>query len=352
MKILTFPIGTRSEIVKFGLTIVPAIANLISINKGVPYTLALNTLDSYIANRENFVRPYLLELKNQGIDYGNIWIDSNKKEHGELLAVIDKLITIGFISQQVRKVYRCKCGKVELLDCAIMNKKARLYSVETDGAIKCKACSCLVKSKKTKCLIGKFSNVDLPFKIVPENKRREVLDTISRMTEMEFLVSRSRNTGIQCDIDGELYNIDVDFFWLNLLNTFDDSEYIVCGSNHVLWHLSMMHALKKVLDPSAETSIILSPYIYNLEFEVEKFIDIHSPQAYLAFLGNLSWKKGSTSWNLEFIKKLKTVNSKEVSYILKYISDNILGDDISNLSKVNRNLIMRIRKEYRNESKI
>lgn len=44
MKIITFPIGTRSDKVKFGLTIVPALANLIAKSQEIPYTLALNTM--------------------------------------------------------------------------------------------------------------------------------------------------------------------------------------------------------------------------------------------------------------------------------------------------------------------
>lgn len=129
MKIITFPIGTRSDKVKFGLTIVPALANLIAKSQKIPYTLALNTIDSYIDCRENYVKPYLKELDEQGIGYDDVWIDSGREEFKKLLFNLDKLIKKGFITNQKRKVYKCRCGKVEFLDTGILNNKARLYKV-------------------------------------------------------------------------------------------------------------------------------------------------------------------------------------------------------------------------------
>ncbi|HIQ91227.1 MAG TPA: hypothetical protein IAB27_06380 [Candidatus Coprosoma intestinipullorum] len=345
MKIITFPIGTRSDKVKFGLTIVPALANLIAKSQEIPYTLALNTIDSYIDCRENYVKPYLKELDEQGIGYDDVWIDSGKEEFKKLLFNLDKLIKKGFITNQKRKVYKCRCGKVEFLDTGILNNKARLYKVIDNDTIQCRECGDTFSSEVVSCLIAKFPKVFPPKKVIPQNKTKEVEDTFLRISNMEYMVSRTRETGVEVEVNSKKFFIDVDFFWLNILNTFDDLEYLICGSNHVIWHLSMMCALKQVLSPNSETSMLLSPYIYKGDFNECELIDVHSEQAYIAFLGSLSWKKGNSVWNYQFLKCLKELGKKEYNYIINHVCKKLIKDNPENISKVNRNLILKLLKE-------
>lgn len=147
MKIVTFPIGVRSTTPKLGLTAVPIISSILSQSIKEPYILALNTLDSYKKNREQFIIPYLDELKNQNVNYDEIWVDSNNITMEKLKGIIVTHFDNGFLKNEERNIYICSCGKVEFLDTGHLNKKARLYKV-LDSSIQCNECGEIINSKK------------------------------------------------------------------------------------------------------------------------------------------------------------------------------------------------------------
>lgn len=159
---------------------------------------------------------------------------------------------------------------------------------------------------------------------------------------MDYLVSRNRDTGISVELGGSSYFIDIDFFWLNILNTIKDNEYTVIGSNHVMWQLSMMCALKQVLDPKTEFSMILTPYIYESDFNIESFIDTHSEKLQVALLGNLSWRKGNSQWDKNWIKTVSKFQEQDVHFILEAIKNDIINKNILNLEKINKNTIIKL----------
>lgn len=350
MKVVTFPIGTRDEKVKIGLTIVPTIANLVGKITSSEHVLALNVLDSYKKNRQKYIPSYLEELKQQNVQFDHLWIDSDKDTYHSLLNQLYKLHVLGFLQESNEYVYRCECGKVEYIGDSVMHRGGRLYEFEDGNNSICKSCQSRCIGKKETSLIFRFpENIQLP-NIIPRNKQKEAEDLIHRIEGMKYLVSRNRNTGIEITLGPRTFSIDVDFFWLNILNTIKDTEFITVGSNHVIWHLVMMHALGVACNAEISNTIILIPYIYNRKnVEIESIIDVHSNQLYLAFLAHLSWKKGSTDWNSAILKEIHKISSSQIDNIIKKISLDIYKDNLNEIEKLNQNIVQKLIKFEKGE---
>lgn len=235
MTIVTFPIGTRSKNVKIGLTAVPVMGDIVRRATKKDLVLTLNTLDSYVKNREKYISPYLNELKKQKVYFDSIYVDSDKETYELLNKQLHTLYEKNFLIAETKQVNICKCGKVEYVEEAFLHQGARLYKINREGKqVICTACNSPCTSSLKKVLLIKFP-IDIPIpQVIPANKSKEVKDLMGRIEGMEYLISRTRDTGIRITIENHCYYVDVDFFWLNFLNILESESFILIGSNHVV----------------------------------------------------------------------------------------------------------------------
>jgi len=339
VKVVTFPIGVRSKVVKEGLTLTPLISNLIAKHKDLDSILAINILDSYKVDRKKYLKSYLDTLESQNINFDTIWLDDNPYDMDVILNNIKNLYKIGLISTQTKKVNVCKCGRVEYLNSDYLHKGARLYTLINNKVI-CKKCKSETVAIEKKVLTMNFPrHIQQPLSVSPKNMVKEVAEIMNRISGMEYMVSRVRDTGVYIELDENRYNIDIDFYWLNLLSCFNDKEFIVVGSNHVTWHLCLIHALNAI--NKKNTNIVLTPYIYNKDdILIENHIKHNSVNFKLALLSHLSWKKGFSNWESKLLDKINRLEEYEVEYIIK----NILNNEYENFNiceKINKNLVLR-----------
>ena len=114
--------------------------------------------------------------------------------------------------------------------------------------------------------------------VIPSHQGKEATRLYEDIPGHDFLVSRSRNTGIVFKGDLSKYYLDIDFLWMNSLSVLGkDKDVFVVGSNHVLWHLCLMNALYQCSQSSKQykkkCTLITPSYIIENRDSPLKFIN-------------------------------------------------------------------------------
>lgn len=347
--VITIPIGVGERGLPLGLTITPLVSSILSRNLNATNVLGINTLDTYKIGRERYVPQYLEVLNSLQITPDAIWND--KKEIQRLLDVFTKLKSRGFIKKSREKILKCECGKVEILKDSPMRDGAKLYAKQESGFV-CKQCGKLREIEKDVLIMQFPKEITRPFVPMSVNEK-EVNELFNRIQGMKYLVSRDRNTGVK--FDG--FNIDVDFSFLNFLNTMNFRENIIVGSNHVNWHMCMAIALKQCLDPDSKNTLVSTAYVYDRNAVLPtttKALD-ENPMLKKAFLiGSLTWNKINTNWSLETLKTLSKSDDKELEAMIKYIETEVDGNSIEDrikrsLKRMKKDTLLKVRKDYRED---
>ena len=285
-------------------------------NLGAINILGINTFDTYRENREKFIPKYVKQLSEMGILPDAIWHDRREKER--IINVFKKLEEKGYLRRENAKVLKCECGKVEMLKESKTREKAKLYQQHDDSII-CKQCGKIRELDKEVLVMHFPQNIEKPINSVAIN-RNEANDLMDRISGMKYLVSRERNTGIE--YNG--FNIDVDFTFLNFLNTMNFKQNVIIGSNHVNWHMCMAVALKKCLDEEAENFIVATPYVYDKDHllpEITSRLEGRKDLKKVYLLSCLTWKRKSTNWSTETLKTFERCSEEELKRILENVEN-------------------------------
>ncbi|MDD5463759.1 MAG: hypothetical protein PHP62_01315 [Candidatus Moranbacteria bacterium] len=319
--VATFPIGVRTNPPKVGLSITPLIAQIMARKTDSRFILAANSLDSF-GERKQFLKPLLSYLESMNVIPDEVWHDDDNRE--KLQFNVKLLIEKRFISQSHTSVLRCSCGKVEMLVGSKTHPGARLYQ-ENNGKLICQcgtACECYTDN----VLVMKFPDGIIHPLVAPNLMKKEVYDLLSRISGMEYLVSRTRSTPISVEISGKKYWVDVDFSWLTYLSLLNADQRIIVGSNHVAWHLCMSHVLSQCLGiPGFENNVlVLSPYVYSSkDFSPERAIkengnevDLFLP---LYLLLSLAWSRKDSEWSKHYATYLKRIGRAKQLNLLQQL---------------------------------
>lgn len=295
--VTNFPIGLRSEETKIGLYVLPVVAEQIAKIMKTDFTLAINTLDSY-RDRERFKDGYIKDLNSVNIIPDSIWHDLDHSDINLKLSILEKA---GYLKEKVATITTCNCGKVEIEKDKTLNKNAKLF---TNG--QCNECQSDLYDLKSKILIVQFPSEPISnINAFPQNYIRDVQNHFNKISGMEYLISRKRHTGIEYKYNGSMYNIDIDLCWILMLSDLKADEIILCGTEHVVWHMSLMVAFQNILENhkhSAAVYFVFVPYVYEnkSEFPIKSFIDELFENEMLLkgfILMNLSWKKRRSNWS-------------------------------------------------------
>lgn len=347
--VITIPIGVGERGLPLGLTVTPLVSNVLSKNLNATNVLGINTLDTYKIGRDRYIPKYLEVLNELEIVPDVIWND--RREMERIISVFERLRQNGLLKKSKELVLECECGKVEILKDSPMRENAKLYKKQEDCFL-CKECGKLREIEKD-VLIMQFPNtIKRPF-IPMEVNQKEVNELFNRIQGMKYLVSRDRNTGVYFDE----FNIDVDFSFLNFLNTMNFKENIIVGSNHVNWHMCMAIALKQCLDQDSKNILVSTAYIYDknqLLPEITKVLEKNAKLKKAFLIGNLTWNKTCTNWSKDTLKTLEKSNDKELEAMLQYIVSRVEGDNTedrvkNSLKRMKKDTLMKAKREYREE---
>lgn len=328
--IMTLPIKPQSK-TNIGMLIAPTLMNVlsdISLNKSM---MCFNLLHSY-QNKDDNLQEYINELKKQKIKYDEIFIDKNRIN--DLLEIIEKLKFQGVIRKEQQTIFRCPCGRIDILEQALHDIEFGKLYYELNGKYFCKCCKQECKPYNEFVLTFNFSkDIDDSINIVPTYLKNETMHFTKIFKGNKILISKKRNTGYQLVFDNEIFNIDIDFIWLNYFQLFLEKNKIIVASNHQVFQMYLLNYINRIVK-NDNISFIASPYMnnnLNAKIEFDNKTDEYYKKLFILY--NLSWKNKSCNWSQSVISYLNKINEddrKKLYYAIlnqsRVISKNIDND--------------------------
>jgi len=320
--VITLPLSPikNNELGRF---VVPTLGETLANMLGAKSYLAVNLLDAY-HNREEDFENYQTVCANLAINSA-IWTDEENVNN--LLEIFYQLVKAGFIYEKEVESYVCPCGviDIELKNMDTLNPLKKQFIVKEDG-IYCPKCGQKCIIKKSKELIFDFSkirNKTLDFMPVYLNKDAKTFNFLFEDTYQ--VISRQRQTGINVNVNGNEYNIDIDFLWGLYLLLFEEEEKIIISGNHEIYQLYMVGMLEHTLKPNSKTILIGSPFLTGLnELSSEVSDEAEMLSKKLGMIFNIKWNRKEkpyedtifryfTRISLEKKRKLLEIVNKEIA---------------------------------------
>lgn len=317
--VMTMPIKPQKE-TNIGMYIAPTLMNVLSDILVCDNTMAINLLNTYKDKTEE-LSIFLNDLNRQGIKYKNLFIDNEHTE--EILLLVEKLVSDGLIQKSYEEVFRCDCGKVDMLKQGINPSVNKLY-YEKNNIYYCKDCNTICKSFKEEVLtLALPKDIDDSLLIVPTFLKNDANHLSKTFKGSKLLVSKQRETGHQILVNIKTFNIDVDFIWTNYFRLFDNEQIIMLASNHQTYQMYLLNYLNKIISGN-EICFIANPYMnQSKNLNPLEAYEKTSDEIYkkLFILYNLKWRKKNCEWSNSTIDYLSNISTTRRNNLYKVIQD-------------------------------
>lgn len=304
--VITLPLSPKKS-EELGRLVTPVVGETISKAINGNFYLCVNLLDSYSDRCVDFAK-YKENIDKHNIKYYNLWKD---KEHIEkLLIQIEKLINIGYIYESTAEVYRCDCGVVEIekknIETCNPNKNNFIIM---ENEMFCNNCNSICKLYREAVLVFEPKNINLSDSFLPSYLNKDIKTFNRTLLSSSLVISRKRKTGISLKVNGNIYNIDIDFLWSTYLSLFSETEKIVICGNRELYQLFLVATIERCLGSRTSSIFIGTPIIngindYNYEILSEE--DIITKK--LAILLSLKWAKKEKVFDCDVLKYCKKIS--------------------------------------------
>lgn len=328
--VMTMPIKPQKK-TNIGMYIAPTLMNVLSDILLCDSVMAVNLLSSY-EDKESELSIFLKDLHRQGIKYSQLFIDI---EHvNEILAIIEKLIYDGYIKKTLKEVYRCDCGKVDILKQGMNAHINKLY-YDKNNSYYCSSCNTECKSYIEEVLVLELSTtVDDTLLIVPTFLKKDATHLSKTFKGSELLVSKQRDTGYQITLDNKTFNIDVDFIWTNYFRLFNREKTIMLASNHQTYQMYLLNYLNNIIG-GKEICFVANPYM-DQSSELDPLIEYEKTMGEiykkLFILYNLKWKRKNCEWSKSVINYLDKTSTTRRNNLYKVILESAKKFDESKMS--------------------
>lgn len=266
--------------------------------------LYLNTMHSY-KDKQGAAKQLLHDMESLNITMDEVLYDSDflKQFEKDLLLLKQK----GYVKvKEVQKLF-CPCGKVDCLDLPDLKYN---FVKSIDGKKVCGFCGQPCESIIEKSLVFKFPELseNEKIKIIPAKFGNKVSEFYSKLQNSEMLISKHRDTGISHEIDGQIFNIDIDFVLFNFLSNINTNKRIIVGTSHVIYHMVMMHIMDHIKNKDKENVFITMPYIQG-QCQIPEVPNIEDYKKQIYMLGSIT--KSSDSQFNKSLFQLITKDRKE-----------------------------------------
>lgn len=325
--ILTLPIKPQEKI-KMGLCVAPLITELLRNTTSSKNAFAINLLNTY-DEKDPFLRTYLNKLSDLDINYDKLFVD--KENIDFLMTCIEEMISSKIIEEKESNVYRCDCRRVDTVcdSLRIYDNKALYY--EKEGKFYCKVCNSELKVYKEKNLFMHLNpNVDTSINIFPTHFKNACVNFDKQFKGMDYLISKSRETGYKISHNGTLYNIDIDALWMNYFNYFENQSQVIVASNHQLFEMYLINYLNRMYK-NKNLHFLATPYLVSKEKNIDsRFNEMRVLESKLNLLFSLKWKNLDSTYNtnaMDFTSKLSDDELLEINDIINTKVENENIDD-------------------------
>lgn len=306
--VMTMPIKPQKT-TNVGMYIAPTLMNLFKDLLECEVVMAINTLNSY-SSREQEAVTYFQDLYKNGIHYDKSFID--KSNANLIVNVIEQMIYEGFIEKSYEHVFRCDCGKVDILEKGLSeNGNGKLY-YEKNGEYFCVSCGSICKKYNEKILtLYLDENVDDRIMITPTFLKNDAKHLSKIFKGSKLLISKYRDTGYTIKDGIDTFNIDIDFMWANYFQLFNEKQKILLASNHQILQMYLLNYLNNITRKD-ELYFVANPYVSNaanidLLSEYEKTNDEYYKKLFILY--NLRWKQKDCVWSKSVIDYLSNISN-------------------------------------------
>lgn len=303
ISVITIPAAPPEKTIYGFLTLV-LLAYMLGTKLDAKKYLYLNILHSY-KDKQGAAQRLLNDMELLDIKMDNILYDS------DYTAQFDRDLLLlkqqGYIEVKEVKKLRCSCGKVDCLDIPGIKYN---FIKSVNGKKFCVFCNEPCDSVIEKSLVFKFPNISENdrIQVVPKRFGNKAIEFYSKLQNSEMLISKQRNTGITREIDGHLFNIDIDFFLFNFLSNITTKKRIIVGTSHVIYHMVMIDIMDYIKHQNNENVFITMPYIHG-QCQIPDAMNIANYKKQIYMLGSIT-KSGEAQFN-QSLFQLVTKDRKE-----------------------------------------
>ena len=300
------------NITNVGMMMAPTVMNFIGDALDCNKMISFNTLHSY-SDKEEELDVYLHDVKQSGISYDKIFIDSDNAN--KLLGYAEEMYYNKQIIPKNKTIVRCDCGKVDLEKSAV-NGNAKLYSVK-NGKIICNHCNSECKEYNEDSLVLEVTR-EKQIAMVPNYLNQDINSINQSFLGKDILISKGRDTNYSLSINGRNYNIDIDFLWSNYFKLFDEKTQIYIASNHQLFAMFYMNYIASI---SSKKNLIFvaTPYLnVDLKKAWEEYSFRESKEyKSLLLLYNMRWRNKNCNWSESVASFLSTISDTKLKNLYK-----------------------------------
>lgn len=278
--------------------------------------MSINELNSF-KDISNECADFIGGVNKAGIMVDEIWID--KDNVNVIQNNIVKMVDSRLIKVMPKRVLSCDCGRV-FIEESHANNYCKLINIK-NGAFHCKVCGGMCKSDESEQLVFCIPENVEPIKVFPAFLSKEVDLALQSLKGRKQIISRDRDTGCTIVINNRNYNIDIDFAWAQLFNSFPEKKQFLIASNHQIYTSAMVGTIAHLISDK-DITFILSPYIK--KETIFENMDIINGQYYrnaLFLLSCLKWKKKECIWDAEIWKKYRKYSIEELDKCYRNILD-------------------------------
>ena len=334
--ITAFPSTPKTE--RIGILTWPYLINLIGQALNVETVYAVNVFNSFKNHSKETVEQYLEFLKQNGVDLNEIYFDCEHLD--KIKEIITKMYQTDLIKKEKQTIYKCDCGKVEgiITELNLQNQNAKLYSI-VNGKPVCNFCHSECQAFEKEVLVVPIdAEKKQEINIVPNCFKAHFQDLYEKFNNQCFVISKSRETGIEVCLDGENFNIDVDFTWMLFSSLLPDKNKIIIAGNKHIFKMLKAHYVNSVLQQKPIIFLATSYNAKNPDFDETKAFYEISDNYYkkLFLLYHQRWNNHSQPrlWDKSIYKFLKNLSETD----RKNMYEAIINTETSNACSMEEKL--------------
>ena len=303
ISVITIP-ATPPEKTSYGFLTLVLLAYMLGTKLNANKYLYLNVLHSY-KDKQSAAQRLLTDMESLDIKMDNVLYDADYTTQFDRDLLLLK--QQGYIEIKEIKKLRCPCGKVDCLN--VPGLKYNFVKSVNDKKV-CVFCNEPCNSIVEKSLVFKFPSIpeNDRIKMVPKRLGNKAKEFYSKLENSEMLISKQRETGITREIDGHLFNIDIDFFLYNFLSNIKTSKRIIVGSSHVIYHMVMIDVIDYIKNQNNENVFVTMPYIHG-QCQIPNALNIANYKKQIYMLGSVA-KSSEAQFN-QSLFQLVTKDRKE-----------------------------------------
>ncbi len=267
----------------------------------------INVLHSYKDIKPN-VSVIRADLDNLGFN-NRLYKDDEHIE--DLKNLILRLTEERIIYEKEETMLQCDCGRIDMKIDA-KNNNIKLFDEEDN----CKFCHGIPHEKTKKVLVMKLDERYLSgINVYPSFLLKEINMLIERFKNKEIVISKSRTTGIEINVNGVNYNIDIDLL-ASMLPQFNNSEKeLITVCNRHLYNVMICNFINNVLGDK-EIDFLLYPFINGINNFQSEILDKETDKILLIMLNSLKWRNKDATFDERLIEFYSSIHPKKAKGLL------------------------------------